>query len=776
MSRLWFLTTLALLGCESAEPIGTTSNAARAPEPPSYTRPGQRGFDQTTQGDSTDRARFCDEAEATRQVVEMVVKPIIPDVSAGGIPLRTKDGEPVLVDDLLGRPEDGKFCDPGGRYADAFTFGPLNEIAVLFDQETRLVNGIQLNSAYRGVLTGQVKRADTTEEVFIRMRDPVRIGGSADSGGRELREYASSAQQAGRSGSWLNHANITLIYGMIRQTFFAAGPLGEGDNCVADRRCDVIYSASDENTPQQTLIAFRDSGVTLVFSPEGQVLGVVVEPVRKAAFELAGVVSLGQGGAMGALFQSALIESCVIDLAGELTWAVVRSRCLSGDAERDISRAQYDVHGQRDAVSVGFDGVTLDFMRADRQASVFQDGEPPADGDRLYSLTYTRSLPAVSVQFVPVALAQDYVVRLGARLARSVAQGAPPEHPFLNFSVPLPQLDGQSLLSARPQRIGALEIPGPTGEPESWVEAVIGFVHESYEVLSPADKALVDPAVLKEAALIEPFVASVLAAFSFGRSDDPKAFTVFQNTDNERWSIGISHFVQNGVPQRLIVQYSLFFGAVTAVTIERGQSPVDELFASINASGEAQALRPSDYYDIRLAAPRFTWNPYRLGGPGIAVGASDRGLDTVQVELADMNGATGKLVVPGTRMEDRAGYLLPLRGERSEFVPSHRVVLAGKETVQVFFVDGEGKIARISQSRFKAAPPLCPGLRLGYGDNVRRAIEAWHELAGDSAYQNCELIFHHSQDGHLLTGVSSLANKIQFSTVAERAVDVSIWR
>ena len=751
---------LVVWACEDTASIESPVKIEEPPKAPSYTRPGQRSFDQMTEGDSTGRARFCDEAEASAQVAKMVQEPIIPDKSVGGVPLWGEDGNPIVIDDLLGDPDENKFCDPSGMYANAFTFGPLNEIAVIFDEETRQVSDIQVNSAYRGTLTGDVKHGDQTEEVYIRTRDKIRIGN------RELTEYASSAQQSARSNSWLNYSNITLLYGMIRQTFFEAEPLEDGYDCVAERRCDVIYNSSDEETPQQTLVVFQDSGVTLVFSPEGQVLAVVASPVRKASFELGGVVSLGQDAALAPIFQSAAMEGCVIDLAAGLSWKDFRSRCIPSDGERELARANYDVHGQRDGVSVEFDGVTLDFLRKTSMEAPFEDGESPKDDDLLYSLTYTRSLPATTLQFVAAELAADYAARLSAYLAASLSPDAPPDHPFFGVEIPVPED-----LSTRPQRIGEIETVGETGEPESWVSAIVAAVQDLYESLPEEQRAFVRPGALKDVALIDPFVGAVLSAFSFGKSDDPQAFTVFQTTANERWSVGISHFSQAGVPHRLIVQYSLFFGAVTAVTIERGASEVDDVFAA-----EAK-LANLPYYDVRLAGPRQTWNPFRLGGDGIVIGDADRKNDMLRVQLWPVGADEPvELPVPGLRIEDRSGYLRPLRGERSEFVPSTQVVLSGKETSQSFHVMPDGTIGRVQQNRFKGALGLCPGLTIAYGENVRSAIEEWHTLAGDSTYQNCELVFHHSTDGHILTGVSSLANRVQFDVVAERAINAAVWR
>ncbi|HKU44713.1 MAG TPA: hypothetical protein VJR89_41420 [Polyangiales bacterium] len=756
---------LVVWACEDTASIESPVKVEKPPKAPSYTRPGQRSFDQTTEGDSTGRARFCDEAEASEQVAKMVQEPIIPDKSVGGVPLWGKDGNPVVADDLLGSPDEGKFCDPSGTYSNAFAFGPLNEIIVIFDQETRQVSDIQVNSAYRGTLTGRVKHGDQTDEVYIRTRDKVRIGN------RELTEYASSAQQSGRANSWLNYSNITLLYGMIRQTFFEAEPLEAGYDCVAERRCDVIYNSSDEETPQQTLVVFQDSGVTLVFSPEGQVLNVVASPVRKASFELGGVVTLGTDK-VAPIFQSASVESCVIDLAAGVSWKDFRSRCIPEDGERELARANYDVHRQRDGVSVQFDGVTLDFLRKTSVEAPFEDGESPKDGDRLYSLTYTRSLPAPSVQFVASPLAADYAQRLSQYLAASLAPDAPPDHPFFALEIPVPEG-----LSMRPQRIGEIEAIGETGEPENWVAGIVAAVQDLYASLPEEQRAFVRPGAMKDVSLIDPFVGAVLAAFSFGKSDDPAAFTVYQTTDNERWSIGISSFIQDGVPYRMMVQYSLFFGAVTAVTVELGTSEVDDVFAAEAKAANQLGISKSPYYDMRLAGARQTWNPFRLGGNGIVIGNPDRKNDTLWVQLWPVGtDQPVELPVPGTRIEDRSGYLRPLRGERSEFVPSTQVVLSGKETAQIFHVMPDGTIGRVQQNRFKGAVGLCPGLTIAYGENVRSAIEEWHELAGDSIYQNCELVFHHTTDGHILTGVSSLANRVQFEVVAERAINAAAWR
>lgn len=771
------LTLVLVFACEDADSIQQTSAIETNPESPTYTRPGSRSFDQVTEGDSTDRARFCDEAEATEQVAKMIEEPIIPDVSVGGVPLRGPTGDPMEADELLGRPEDGKFCDPGGRYANGFTFGPLQEIAVIFNEETRLVESIQVNSAYRGTLQGEVEHEGKREDVLIRTREKIRIGG------RELGEYASSAQQASRRNSWLNHQNITLVYAMIRQTFFQGEPLEPGFNCVAERRCDVIYRSPDEETPQTTTLVFQDSGVTVQLSPEGQVLYVVASPVRKATFELGGVVSLGEPaaapppdapegavaiGTVAPVLQSAVVEGCTIDLGADMTWGEFRTKCMPEGAERELARASYDVYAQRDAVSVAFDAVMLSFLRPTSTEPVFEDGEPPADSDKLFSVQYVRGFPAPSVQFVAARLAADYAARLQAHLAASLPPDAPPEHPFAALEIPVPPD-----LSTEPQRIGPLSFIGESGAPQSWIAWVVAAVQELYASLPEEQRALVAPGAVTDVALINPFVASVLSAFSFGRSDDAASFTVFQTTDNARWAVGISHFKQNNTSYRLIVEYSLFFGAVTAVTVQRGESEVDSVFSALAA---ASGVPDVTYYDLRLAGPMATWNPYRLGGDGILVGEPNRKNGTLSVQLARPEGGPLMLSVPGALMSDRAGYSVPLRGEREEFVAAHSVSLGGKETSLLFHVLPDGTIGRMQQGRFKGAYSLCPGLAIGFGDDVRAAISGWQAALGDANYQNCELVFHYTQDGNVLTGVSSISNRIQFETVAERATSVAMWR
>lgn len=739
-----------------------------------WTEDGSRGFDGFTGGDSAGRARFCDEAEATSLIADLVDEPLVPDVSAGRIPLWSPDGQPLHADALLGRPSDGKFCEPTETYSDAFVWGPTQELIVFFNEETRLIEGVMAYQSYLGSMRGSVRIGDTTEEIVVRPRERVTIGGV------ELDEYSSRAEAASRPRSWLNRQNVTRIYGMVRQTFFGDDPLPAGYDCIAEQRCDVIYTATDETVPQDTFVDLSDSGVQLRFTPDGHLIFVYLQPVRKADFELFGELSFGERGSsvVAPRFASESVDGCDVDLAGSMTWAQFREGCVT--AERTLQRANYDVAGQRDSVSVQFDGMTLDFLRPSENG-VFEDGERPADSDRLHSLSFTRSLPAVVPQFVPRTLGDDYLVRLRAHLAASLSDDASESHPFANFVIP-----PEPTLANDPQRIGELLFTPMGGAPTSWVPTVLARVRAAYAALSDEERAQVDPDALTDTALIEPFVATVMSSFSFGQTDAPTSFRGFRTTDDERWVIAFGSFVQGDEPYRLVVQYSLNFGAVTAITIEHGGSGVDEVFGSVN-----QAVWPAvggvapTYYDVRIAVEQLAQvNPFALGGGGIEVGSPDRTLDTLEIALVLGEGAEGRipLVVPGTSIEDRAGFLRQLRGERWEFVPAHEVFLLGKETLQVFHVLADGTIGRVEQRVFKGRPTLCTDptrrapLRIAFGDDVRRSVERWRRIVGDDTYQSCELVFNYSDDGSVLNSVASLTNRIQFTTIAGRATTVALWR
>jgi hypothetical protein len=130
-------------------------------------------------------------------------------------------------------------------------------------------------------------------------------------------------------------------------------------------------------------------------------------------------------------------------------------------------------------------------------------------------------------------------------------------------------------------------------------------------------------------------------------------------------------------------------------------------------------------------------------------------------------------------MDDRAGFLRQIRGERSEFVTAHEIRLAGKETQLLVHAapDASGalQLLRVEQSTYKGKAQLCSGLDVAYGDDVRRKVEAWHQGVSAEEYQGCELVFNYSEDGNILLSVASLKNRVSVGVVAERAVSAATW-
>lgn len=760
---LWTIGVLAvaLIACEDGpeqifqpnegDPVAQNGGKPGA----SFFQDGEKTFDSTAgSGDSVERARFCDEAENEAVVQKMVTQPIIPDVSAGGIALWSQDGTAVHANDLIGRPEDGKFCDPT-VYSNALTWGPTNEVIAFINEETKLVESVVVTQQYLGTLQGSYTSSGTSIPVLIKLRDQVTVGT------QKLTEYSSSADQASKPNSWLNHANLTKIYRMVRQTFFGASELSDSYNCVAAKLCDIIYTGSDESVPQDTVVVFQDSGVVMAFSPEGNVTDLLVEPVRVAPFEVSASLSFGSSPTQIApQFVSQSEPTCTLDLTAGVTWGDFKQRCIS--SAKTLSRATYEVGTQRDTSEASFNGISFVFMRQIAKGEVFADGETPRDPDKLHEITFTRTLTAPVAEFVPAQLAATYKPLLEARI-RSLA---PSGHPFASYTLTVP-----AGLASTPQRIGELK----DGSDQSWIPEVIADVQAQYEALTPAEKAAVSSRVIDPVFLIEPFVEAVLDAFSHGGSQAPFAFKTFRTTDDRRWSIGQLNFIQNGVPYRLIVQYSLNYGAVTAVTVNAGRSQIDEVFDSLNT--RFRGSDPNPYYNLDLSSA--PGNPLALGKNGIAVTGFDRKLQTLDVTLPLSVGNSWSNVsytVPGSHVSDRSGFLKQLRGERYEFVPAHEVVLSGKETQMSFFVEANGLIGRIFQSRFKGALNLCPGLPIQYNDDLREKIDQYIASAGTAAFRDCEVVFNYSANGNVLDSVASLSNRISFTTVDGRAVSAAVWR
>lgn len=727
-------------------------------DPSIFVQDGEKGFDEVGR-DDVGRAKLCDESELTNLIQEMVVQPIIPDVSIGGIPMWAPDGGPLLADDLIGRPEDGKFCNPPGVYLDAFTWGPTDEVIVFFDPETRLVDGLVAYQQYLGSMEGGFTD-DTGAEipVLVKPRERLTIDG------KELDRYASRSEAPNLPNSWLNPVNVTKLYRMIRETYFGAEDFPEDFDCVAEQLCDLIYTASNESVPQETVLALQDSGVQILFTPDGYVDYVYLLPVRSAPFENGADISFSSGGGnqMDFVYQSQLRQDCSLDLDSGLTWADFQTRCIASGDERALERATYNVDPSRDAVSVEFNGVDLHFLRNTRSSPVLRDGERPQDQDVLYSVGFTRTLPAPVQEFRPLTLGNLYKERLEARLAQSVrgvdCASNPAGHPFCRFDVNVP------FTSDEPQRIGELL----TDDGDSWIPMVIADVEATYQTLTSTQKAALDPRVLDHVYLIEPFVDAVLYSFSGGESELPDAFKAFRTTDDRRWSIGYLSFTRNDVRYRLQAQYSLNFGAVTYVQVERGESEIDKLIQI--AHDRLNNGKP--YFEIGDALRDTVVS---LGGDRITVDGFDRQLETVTLVIPETVGDDFVLEVSGEPIEDLAGYERQIRGERFEFIPANRLNLFGKETYLVIWIREDGTIGKVEQRLFKGELELCPGLPIRYGDNVRDELRAWEATVSPNAYRDCEIVFNYSPNGNVLDSITSISNHRSFVVVDGRAVTASVW-
>jgi hypothetical protein len=393
------------------------------------------------------------------------------------------------------------------------------------------------------------------------------------------------------------------------------------------------------------------------------------------------------------------------------------------------------------------------------------DGERPADTDRLYSIGFSRTMPAAVAEFSPLALGNLYKARLEARL-RAAVVGAPPDdpggpggaaNPFSTYALTVP------FTAEAPQRIGELLL----SDGSSWLPSVIAEVQALYASLTPEQRAEVDPRVVDPVFLIEPFVDSVLSAFSHGESDAPGAVKAFRTTDDARWSIGSASFRRAGVPYRLNAQYSLNFGAVTFVEVSRGDSVIDRVIEQGRAPSEA----PAPYYE---AADMLTAGLVSLGSNGISITGFDRRLATLDIGIAGSAAAT-TLEVSGSPLEDVAGYSRQIRGERYEFVPAHQVNLFGKETFVVAWVREDGTIGKLENRQFKGSLELCPGLPIAYGDEVQQALLAWESSVSAEQYRDCDLVFNYSENGNVLLDITSIAYRRSFAVVDGRALDVSVW-
>lgn len=764
---LWLCSLVLACGCEDGpDEIFRPLEGDPAPQnglvdnPVMFVPGDSKGFDDQSALDDVGRAKFCPESDETALAQQMVLEPLVPDVSAGGLPLWSADGGALYADDLLGLRSEGKFCNPSATFADAFAWGPTQDVVLLFDPETRLVEGVIVTQQYLGALQGSLTEGEASIPVVAQPRERLKIGGE------ELDVYASRAQAPNEPRSWLNPVNVNRLYRMVRETFFGATPPPDLD-CVAVQVCDIVYTGANEETPQRTVVALRDSGVSILFTPEGQAEQILLEPVRSAPFENGGAIVFGAPDAaqMSFGFQSQLRETCVLDLDGAVSWQEFQARCIGEGDERVLSRVNYNVDTARDAVAVEFNGITLSFMRDITQSPLLADGEQPGPSDTLYSFSFSRIMPAPVAEFRPLTLATAYKERLEARLRAAVttstvdaAPGLPgaPAHPFSAFTLDVP------FDSDAPQRLSELV----TADGVAWIPSVLGSISAAYGALSAEERAALDPRVTDPIFLIEPFVDAVLSAFSHGESDAPTAVKAFRATADRRTSVGFVSFVRDGVPYRLGAQYSFNFGAVTAVTISRGGSSIDRL---IDGSRVAPA---TPYFE---SADMLAGTTLSLGSNAIRVDGFDRRLSTVDIAVTGPDGEEASYQVSGTPLEDFEGYARQLRGERFEFVPAHQVNLLGKETTLALFVRQDGRIGRIDNPGFKGALELCPGLPIRYGDDVRQALLAWQASVGEAQYRACDVVFNYSANGNVLVDITSIANRRSLSLVDGRATAASVW-
>lgn len=135
---------------------------------------------------------------------------------------------------------------------------------------------------------------------------------------------------------------------------------------------------------------------------------------------------------------------------------------------------------------------------------MFHDGEAPADDDVLFGIGFTRSLPAIVDEFRPRTLGNLYKAKLEARLL-AISGPNPELHPLALYEVPVP------FVFDSPQAIDVLETP--VGK-QNWVQAVLNQVTALYYALTPEEQAAVNPQVIEPLFLVEPFVDSVLQAFT----------------------------------------------------------------------------------------------------------------------------------------------------------------------------------------------------------------------------------------------------------------------
>lgn len=800
----------------------------------SFTPEGTKTFDADEENrDDTGRGKFCSVQENDELIKEMVKKPIIPNESIGGVPMWTPDNRPMHADELLG---EGAWCDPD-IYADGFVWGPLQEVVFLFDQETRLVVQELALTQYQGALEGEytgVNAEGATAKIPVRLtlRDRMTVDG------QELDQYAAQGEEEAAPRAWVNPKNVNALYKMVRETFFGDEPFAEDFSCLDAKVCDVIFLAD-----KVTRVDITDSGLIVVFQPEGQIVAMSVFPVRVAPFEAETAVNMGEGANFGPVFASVNRPDCQISMLDTLDYGDFRERCIGTgeNSEKTLQRANFNVHGQRDGVDVEFNGATFTFKRDmdAGSAKVFKDGERPVDGDELRGFSWSRNLSAPVAEFRPRTLARLFKSKLEQRIREAVdapaigggegadgglgatdamlppvqddaslpiesdaasvpvqtdasTEPAPvpdaaveepvvaPAHPFLAWELDLPR-DLEEDEADEPRAIEQITYKKGNTQ-RDWLADVVTGVRADFNALSPVQQAQVDPRVIEATWLLETFTDSVIETFTHGHVNDDLAVKRFFNTDDKRWSVGYANFILDGVPYRVVVQFSLNFDALTYVGVTKGYTAVDRIYNSWNERArEKPALgEKSPYYGIDLAKLDPAKNNLALGASGITVKGFDRKLNTLDIEVYEAVGDEGatkhSYTVAGDPIEDRNGYLKQIRGQRWEFVPANVVSLNGAETSMLFWVEANGKIGRISEGGFKQAVELCPGLSIRFGDDVREKVEAFVDTKGEAAWRACDIVYNYSINGNVLDEVVSLTNQVSFYTSNGRATQANIWR
>jgi hypothetical protein len=821
----------ALIGCEDGpsltgpdqvfdghDEVSDAKNGISGTDPWSVDEP--HGFDSESSGDSVGRARFCDQAEADAQVQEMIKAPIKPDASLGQIPLWGADFTPLLADELLGKPGDNKFCDPSGVYSNAYTFGPLNEIVVIFNEETRLIEYMYAQKGYLGALEGMAQNAAGTEEkVWIRAGDPVRLGAV------ELRDDA-----PGSATNWMNPANINQMYRMVRKAFFPAAPVPAVDyDCIESRICRIL------NIGTSNALRLEDSGVVLGFPPQGGAVEfIMVQPVRVAPFEAEMNLDFGAAAlpdpvveeppvdeppvdeppveepvdpappapaaALAPVFTSGQFENCALKLDGTTTWKSFKQGCIK--AADTLNRASFDVFTGRNGVRVDFNGVFLTFLH---NGEPLKDGAQPADDDVLTGVSFTDNLNGPFKQWVPSSLGAQYKARLEATVRNSLLASFP-DHPFgetFNLGT-LPAFDTSptSLSPITGVVLGDHDDDPNTPEqpvaPFDLVNDYVSIVQQAYASLTPEQAAYVDPELPKKTFLVAPFVQAALAVLTGGASDALDSVLTTVPTDDSLYVIGRTNFKVGETPYRVFGQYNFVFGGLVYVGIERDFSAVDE---PINVANDISGLLlgvPSSYYEHYLGTiPGIEqFNPFALNSASIKVTGVDRQLNMMSVEVAGTEfaglGPTGqpnlvpktfKLKVNGAHLDDGAGFRRQLEGETFEFIRSHTLNFYGRETSLTVNVDANGIVQQTTQYTFKGPVFLCGWNDDGsprqpyifYGDDVRAKLDAFSRQ-DPQGYRNCGIVFNYSPNGNVLNTVASVLNKTSITVSGGRAVTVSAWQ